>query len=462
MRKTRLFSFLALIIILTLVMLAGCKKEENIASIALGGYEPGGVIEMAIGGFDYAAHTVVVTYDSGRTEQIPLTEDMISATDSFKFYQVGDHQVTVSYERLSCSFNISVKRSTFEDLTFSQNNVFTYDGKAHTVEVQGNIPANASIAYIGGNSFVNAGTYNVTAVVSCDGYVTEKLTTTVKIERARYDMSGIKFEAKEYVYDGASHSVAISGKLPEGVPMPTYTINEKITSSAVEVGEYTVRATFANKDPNYEPIPDMFTTLTITPAEYEIKGVDLVFKREDGKMIDGYTKIYDGTAVSFDLDDYNKISNKVSISFSVLDENGEVISTSNKNTNIVNAGVYTVIVEFTIADNDNYSAIEPITRTFTVRKADYDMSGVHFDSDVVALDGKVHKLEVDFPIDFDTDTVEVTYEYYLGGKLVTDSRNNPIQAVITAGEYTVKAIFTVNDANYNPIAPMEATLIIEQ
>lgn len=461
MRKTRLFSFLALIIIFTLVLFAGCKKEDRAVSISLKDHDPASVMEMSIGGFDYGAYTVVVTYDSGRTEEIPLSENMITETDMFKFYQIGEHKITVSYAKLTCSFNISVKRSTFDDLKFSQNNVFTYDGKAHTVEVEGNIPANATVTYVGGNSFVNAGTYDVTAVVSCDGYVTVRLSTTVKIERAKYDMSGVKFEPKEFVYDGDAHSVSISGTLPAGVLMPTYTIGDKVTSSATEVGEYTVRATFTNRDPNYEPIPDMITTLKITPAEYVIKGVDVVFKREDGKTIGGNTKVYDGESVSFDLSDYGKLSNKISVAFSVLDENGKVISNSNKKTNIVNAGVYTVMVEFTITDGDNYTAIEPIVTTFTVRKAELDMTGVHFDSDVVAVDGKAHKLEVDFPKGFDTDAVEVTYEYYRGGVLMTDGKKNPIQAVIVPGEYTVKAIFTVKDANYNPIGSMEATLIIE-
>lgn len=461
MRKTRLFSFLTLIIIATLVLLVGCKKEDKIAAIALKDHDPASVIEMSIGGFDYSAHSIIVTYESGSTEQIPLSDDMISATDAFKFYQVGDHDITITYAKHSYGFKVSVKRSTFEALSFSQDNVFTYDGKAHTVEVQGDIPANASITYIGGNSFVNAGTYNVTAVVSCDGYVTEKLTTTVKIERAKHDMSGVKFEPREYVYDGTAHSVAISGILPAGISSPTYVIDEKITSSATDVGVYTVRAVFANKDPNYETIPDMITTLTITPAEYVIKGVDIIFKKDDGKLFDGYVKVYDGKSVTFDLSDYNKISNKVSISFTVFDEAGNVISISNKATNIINAGVYTVKAEFSLANSENYKPIDPIVCTFTVKKAEYDMTGVHFDSNVVAYNGKAHKLEVESQKDFDPEVVEITYEYYSKGTLLRDSNGNPVQSVISAGEYTVRAIFTVKDANYNPVDYMEATLIIE-
>ena len=275
-------------------------------------------------------------------------------------------------------------------------------------------------------------------------------------------MSGVKFEAKEFVYDGNAHSVAISGTLPEGVSLPTYTINEKVTSSAVNVGEYTVRATFANNNPNYETIPYMETTLKITPAEYILKGIDVVFKKENGKTINGDAIVYDGTVVTFDLSDYNKLSGKISVSFSVCDSDGNVISTSNKNTNINKAGVYTVKVELIPNDSKNYKPIEPIVRTFTVEKAEYDMTNVHFDNDVVAYDGKAHSLAVEIPSDHPIEAKDIAYEYYLDGALLVDGDNKPVQSVTDAGEYTVKAIFTVNDENYKQIGFMEALLVIEE
>ena len=461
MKKIRLITLLALALTFTLLLLVGCNKEDKIASLSLKDNDPDTAIEIAVGGFDYGAYSVIVTYESGNTEVIALTEDMIAAVDQFKLYQMGDHDITVTYGEKKCTFKVSVRNHTFEDLCFSENNVFTYDGKAHGVEVEGNIPANAVVTYPGGNSFVNAGTYDVTAIVSCDGYVTARLSTTVTIRRAKYDMSGVKFEAKEFVYDGTAHSVAISGTLPEGVSLPTYTINEKETASATDVGEYTVKATFANNNPNYETIPDMVTTLKITPAEYNVKGVDIVFKNEDGKTIDGAAKVYDGKTITFDLNDYSKLPKNVSVSFSVTDKDGKVISNSNKNTGIKNAGVYTVRVEFTLADSKNYKPIEPIVRTFTVEKAEYDMTSVHFDNDVVAYDGMEHKIEVELPKEHPIEVSDVSYEYYLDGELLVDADGKPIRSVTDAGKYTVKAIFTVKDENYKQIRSMEAILVIE-
>ena len=460
MKKIRLFTLLSLLVTLSLLLLVGCKSEDAISSIALKDHDPDTAIEIAVGKLDYGAFTVVATYKSGNTEEIALTKDMIADTDLVKLYQEGEHDITVTYGDQKCTFKVSVKRSSFKDLSFSENNVFTYDGTAHVVEVEGNIPANAVINYVGGNSFVNVGTYDVTAIVSCEGYVTARLSTTVTIQRAKYDMSGVKFEAKEFVYDGQSHSVSISGTLPEGVLSPAYFIGDKETSSAVDAGEYKVIAKFANSNPNYEPIPDMETTLKIIPAEYTVKGVSVVFKTEDGKVIDGNTKIYDGKSVLFDLNDYSKLSKKISVSFSVLDKDGNVISKSNKITNIKNAGIYTVKAEFTFADSKNYQPIAPLVCTFEVLKADYPtIEGVKLISKQATYDGNAQSIVIEGKL---PEGVTVTYEYYFGYTLIVDADGNPVQSVTDAGRYTVKAIFTHTDTNRKEISPLSAVLQINQ
>lgn len=461
MKKARIFTLFALIVIISVFMLVGCGDSvDPVTSLSLKNNDPNTAIEVALGEFDCSAYTLIVAHESGSTEEIPLKEEMITEADFFKLYQIGDHDITVNYGEKNYTFKLSVKRATFGDLSFPESNVFTYDGKAHTVEVDGNVPANATVNYIGGNSFVNAGTYDVTAVVSCEGYVTQRLTTTVKIERAKYDMSGVKFEGKTVVYDGNVHSVEISGTLPDGAPSPIYTINGKNTSSATDVGEYTVKANFVGIDPNYEPIPEMQATLKITPAEYAVKGVDIVFKNDGGSVISNATKIYDGKSVSFDLNDYGKLSKKISVSFSVSDKDGKVISTSNKNTGIINAGVYTVKAEFTMADGKNYQPIDPIVRTIEVLKADYPaLENIKFTSAQTTYDGKEHSIEIEGQLLKD---VSVSYEYYKDDKLVLASDGKPAQSVVDAGRYTVKAVFSHKDVNRKEIAPISATLLVEQ
>ena len=189
MKKAKLFFGFVLIAIFATLVLMGCSKKDKISSISLKDHASDSVIEMLMGNFDYSAHTVVVTYESGNVEEITLTEEMLDEADIFKFYQEGDHDITILYGNQKYIFEVSVKRATFGDIKFSENNVFTYNGEEHIIEVDGDIPANAIVTYPAGNSFVNAGTYDVSAIVSCEGYVTVKLATTVKIERAKYDMN---------------------------------------------------------------------------------------------------------------------------------------------------------------------------------------------------------------------------------------------------------------------------------
>ena len=451
---------LALIAMLSLFSLLGCQTEDVVASISIKDYNPDTSIEIKMGDFDYSAYTVVAVYESGRTEELTLTEDMISETDTFKLYQIGDHDITVNYGNVQCTFKLSVKRATFEELTFPENSVFTYNGEAHTVEVDGDIPASAVVSYIGGNSFVNAGTYDVIAVVSCEGYVTEKLYATVKIERASYDMSGVKFESKDVTYDGKVHSIEISGELPEGVSPPTYVLGEKLSSGATDVGVYTVTAKFPGGNPNYEPIPDMQATLTIHPATYEVKDVSIVFRDADGKKIENFSKIYDGKQVVFDISDYDKLSNNVAVSFSVFDKNGTKISNSNKATNIKDAGVYTVRAEFTHANGKNYNPIEPVVCEFEIERAPYPaIENVKFKSALSVYNGREQSIVIDGTL---PEGVEVSYVYYFDGNPVLDADGKPRQSVVDAGRYTVEAVFSHDDANLGKIPSLMAAFYVEK
>ena len=459
MKKSRLFMLLALITLtLALLSLGGCQKRDNVASISLKDYSAESVIETSIGGFDYNSHKLVVTYDSGKTEEIALTEAMIADADVFKFYQPGEHEITVSYKQKTCTFKVSVIRGTLGNISFPENNVFTYNGKAHTVEVEGEMPANAVVTYPGGNSFVNAGTYDVTAIITCEGYVTRSASTTVTIERANYDMSGVKFESKEFVYDGKAHTIEISGTLPAGLSKPTYYINGNKTSSAVDAGEYEVTAVFANTDKNYNSVSNMKAKITITPAEYSIEGAEIVFKNEKGNLLANSNKVYDGASVYFDLNDKSYLSNKLAVSFSVYDEN-ETLLTNEKGASITsfkNAGTYTVKAEFTFLDTKNYQPIDPIEAVFTIEKAVYDVSDIDFYHGFATYDGNKHTLSLDIPKGNVFKPEDIRYEYYLNGELQSTD------GVANAGEYEVRAIFIVRDTNYADVPYMDAWLTIEK
>ena len=269
-------------------------------------------------------------------------------------------------------------------------------------------------------------------------------------------MSGVKLNSKEVVYDGKPHSLEIEGKLPEGVGAPTYYINGNKVGSAVDVGEYKVVVSFAVNNMNYESIPNMEATLKIVSAEYNVDGIDLVFKSKDGSTTYGSYKIYDTESVTVDIKDRKLLPGGTQISYKISNADGKAVD------DIKDVGIYEIKAEFTVPDNKNYKPIQPITRRFEVRKAKYDTEDIHFDSEVFVYDEAAHSIFVTFPYEFDMDVVDVKYEYYLGEELLLDGEGNPLNEVTDAGEYTVKAIFNVKDKNYDQIATKQATLEIKK
>lgn len=435
-------------------LLCACTKEPAVTAIAVKGFEEGGTYEMLMGDFDYAAHMLVVSYDSGESEEIALSEEMLAEGDALKFYQEGEHSLTVTHGGQTATLKICVKRNEITGVGFPQQLSFTYNGKPHAVELEGDIPAGVTVTYPRGNSFVNAGTYDVTAVLTGDTYVTKSITATVTVERASYDMSGVRFEGGTFVYNGKKHSLAVAGTLPEGVSKPIYHIGGTQTAGATEAGSYLVTASFASSDPNYHPVPDMQAQLTISKATHNVEGLRLCGFDEEGEQISGARRVYDGSAVTVRIADTSLLPKGTAVFYRVSKNGGEP-SEETAGVSFTGVGVYTVTASFMLADDKNYCALEPITLSFEVARADYDMSGVYFDHDACVYDGEMHALRISGTL---PEGVGVTYRYYLGDKQVAQGA----VGVSPAGSYTVKAVFAHGNENYNEIAEMTATLEIRR
>ncbi len=133
----------------------------------------------------------------------------------------------------------------------------TYDGQGHGVTVTVADPeAGASVKYAVGSlanglsetapAFTNVCVTNVYVVVSADNYATATNSTTVKITKATYDMSGVEWNYVEpFEYDGEAKTVELTG-LPDGV------IAEYTNAVASAAGSYTAHATFIYDEVNYE------------------------------------------------------------------------------------------------------------------------------------------------------------------------------------------------------------------
>ena len=253
-----------------LLCFASCKVESAVQSISLNGLSAETPLEVPFGSFPYGNYTVAVTYDNGETEEITLTEDMIPATERLKFFQIGENQITVNYEGATASFLIVVEREVFpENIQLNcKDEPYEYTGEPIVIEVVGDIPGGTKILYPEGNTFQNAGSYDMTAVLQCEGYVTKKLSAHIEIAKQPYNLKKVNFDEASFVYDKDPHTITIKGEkivsenedtmyepveLPKGVTV-SYTIknsNGQPIDKAINVGTYTVTATFKGNDSNY-------------------------------------------------------------------------------------------------------------------------------------------------------------------------------------------------------------------
>ena len=223
-----------------------------------------------------------------------------------------------------------------------------------------------------------------------------------------FDSSKLSFPDRIYTYDGTAKGATVSGSLP-----PEITV-EYEGNTCVNVGTYTVTAKFY-KNGEYVEGADRTATVTIKPASYDMSSV-IFTPREFVYSGDEFVPILEGT----------------------LPEGvtAEIVYDGP----IVNAGIYEVTAKFT--GDSNHNLISPIKVTYTVKQAQYDMSGVTFSDRNVEYNGFYHSIVIEGTL---PEGVSVEYK-------------NSIHTEI--GEYFAEAIFTSQDPNYAHPAPMYATLLI--
>lgn len=202
----------------------------------------------------------------------------------------------------------------FEGIEF-ENSTVTYDGKEHKIEITGDVPTGTSVTYTN-NKGTNAGTYNATCKLECEGYNTLTVSAVLKIEKA--DITGITFNGGSFEYDAEAHSIIIEGNVPYGVSV-SYTYNGTVADSAIETGKYTVVATLTGV--NYNPLT-LTATMTIRSTEellnvMSFNGAVYFQNNLDGNRLYKYE---DGVL--------SKVNNDIAESFFIYDEELYYYSTS--------------------------------------------------------------------------------------------------------------------------------------
>lgn len=462
MKKKLVIAIIAIVCVIGAVVgiLMATIKHTTSVSISIEGYSADNPPTIKVGEFPYENYSIKVSRSSGSDETLALTEEMFADGELLKLYQEGEQTLTIKYGGATCEIKVIIQRKSLDDLTFSDKTV-VYTGEEIVMEIDGVLPADATVRYPDGNSFVDAGEYDVLAVIYGDVYETKTLTAHLTVEKAAYDMSGVSFENATYTYDGESKSLALKGTLPSGVRV-AYSIGEKTGNSAVEAGIYTVVAKFTSSNANYSAIDDMTGVLTIEKASYDVSSLSMQNKAET----------YDGKEYSLTLDNESLVPRGVSIFYQirkVKTGGGEEIEDSvfSEGNGATNAGTYEVQAVFILSDAQNYNTIAPIVATLTIEQAEYVLD-VHFYNATFTYDGQAHSLSLmgenpstaaSLPAGM---SVEYTVQkiYNADGTAVEEEVKSGNGAT-ELGTYKVVAYFSHSNDNYKAVSSIDGLFVIE-
>ena len=413
------------------VFLASCTGYKSISGIEMKNKE---TIEVVSGDFDYEDIKVIITYSAGDTREITLTEDMIPDSDKLNFFKLGEHEIRVVYnERYLTTMKINVVNDEFDDIYKLEDLTCDYDGQPHKIEINYELPEGATVEYPYGNTFTNAGQYDVVAVISKQGYNSRRLEAKLTINKAQYDLSNVVFEDQTFTYDGSpKNEEVVVSNIPKGVLVDyeVYNADKSVKlNNATDAGTYTIVAKFSSSDENYDQMSTREAKLTINKATYDMTSVGL----------DDATKVYDGKPFQPKLTNESVVPEGVTTKFTFYNQEGKEVESC------INAGEYKVIASFE-GNAISYEPIEPIEAKLTITKSQINLDGVvSFNSETVNYDRETHSLKVEGK---KPENVKVTYE------------NND---QVAAGEYKVIAHFSVEDPNVElDINQLEAYLIINK
>ena len=306
------------------------------------------VVNRTFDGLTFADKTV--TYN-GSAQSIEVANLPQGATVAYSptntFTNAGIYPVTATvsapnFDTATLSATLTINKASYDmsKVVFADKSV-AYDGNAHSLEAT-NLPDGVTVTYIGNNQ-TNVGTYTVLAVFSGDSVnynPIANMTATLTVTQNK--VQGVTFDSRTVTYDGAAHSLAIEGNLPQGIAV-VYEGN-----SQTNAGTYTVTAKFVGSNPNFEQLPDMTATLTIEKRELQIE-----FVGEQTAAYTGYAQ-KPLTARATNLCGSDTVAIDITYDGDVVD-----------------AGTY---VATATVDSDNYKLTANNTCTFTITRATHKVT----------------------------------------------------------------------------------------
>lgn len=203
-----------------------------------------------------------------------------------------------------------IEKKYFEGITLNGKTV-TYDGNEHKLEAQG-VPEFAKITYSNNGPFINAGEYEVSILVTAEGY--HDFTQTAKLKIVNADLQNISFSDAIFEYDGLEKRIDITGNIPNNA-IVTYTSDVPgIQNIATEIGEYNITALIQ--------VPN-FNDLTLN-AKLTIKAVDDErYIKASGDTLFFQNALDENKLYAYNFNESNlaKVSNDNAVAMEVYDDN---------------------------------------------------------------------------------------------------------------------------------------------
>lgn len=407
MKKILIAICLMTVLILSLSLLVSAEERTSltVTSIRIESY-PERTVYGAFEQLDSTGLALSVTHSDGSVKRVSGEEIQVSYNRDGCF-RVGDSFVNLSYGGKSVKLPVTVNRIAYDLSALELNSVSTvYNGKYQSYsellpKIVGLDGIPLQMSAVGGS--VNAGVYDISIDFYTDSkdYLTPEsrvVSLTVQPAEAEVVWSGLSF-----TYDGRSKSPTAYFTDVNGAR-----VSLSVVGAATNAGQdYTAIA--SSSDSNYK--------LTNTKTAFEIKKAD-----------------YDMSGVKWSADSFTYDGSKKSVTVSGLPSGVSVTGYSGDRAS--DAGKYTAAATLSW-DKSNYNAPAPLTHCWEIFPADYDMSGVRFDSASFVFDGKMHYpvLKGIMPVGADGTTLE--YSFSAGAAHVSD------------GVVSVIISFKTDSKNYN-------------
>jgi hypothetical protein len=301
-----------------------------------------------------------------------------------------------------------------------------YDGKAHGLKINKELPVGTTVEYPNGEEFTdyNKDPYTIIWVLSKDTYASKRIEGKLTITKAAYDMSKVVLENVTREYDGNNYTPtdknsptynSVFDNLPEGVTVESVKIyywnngafEDDSTEFSSAVGKYRVDIKYSafDSDPdtgNYNQVEKASYELEITPIIVDLSAVkfenleiaktgNYIFNAVTGTPMKNGLPLFvaDGYILPTTYQDFprsDSLPEGINVIYTYYDSNNQVIATvdTNKRFKIVPNDDGVTVKEIHMADDDNGTnevvitapkevGTYTVTATFTCSKPNHDV-----------------------------------------------------------------------------------------